>query len=357
MATSKIRLGIIGANVNNGWAPRAHFPALMALPDYEITAVCTAHEDTAKESAEKFGARLAFHDHQEMLRHPDIDAVAVVVRVPLHHRLTMDALEAGKHVYTEWPLGANLKETEEMAALASSKGVHTLVGLQRRVDPVYLYARELIAEGYVGEVVACHLRQIGAGGLVRTSDRTWQRDREMGASTLTIGFGHAIDAMCMCVGEFQEVSSVVSTQVSQWYESDTERMVDVTSPDNVLISGRLKSGAVVAAHVASVPYNGSGNRLEIYGRDGTLAIEGGSKLLGAKGDGSLEELPIPDKFTWVPDGVPRGPAFDVAQMWSRFANAIRDNKREEPDFESALVRHRLISAIETASETGQRQTL
>ena len=125
MVTNKLRVGVIGANVDYGWAPRTHLPALLALPEFELAAVCTAHEETARASAEKFGAPLAFHDHQEMVRHPDIDVVAVVVRVPLHHRLTMDALEAGKHVFVEWPLGANLQEAQEMADLAHARGVRT----------------------------------------------------------------------------------------------------------------------------------------------------------------------------------------------------------------------------------------
>src|SRR5919202_3365157 len=176
MGQERIRLGIIGANMRYGWGTRAHLPALARLPDYEVVAVCTAHRETAEETAKQFGVPLAFHDHHEMLRHPDIDAVAVVVRVPLHHRLTMDALRAGKHVLTEWPLGANLSEAQEMADLARAQGVHTMVGLQGRLAPAFLRLKELIEEGYVGEVLSCKLTQTRHGGLSRTSGKTWLRD-------------------------------------------------------------------------------------------------------------------------------------------------------------------------------------
>ena len=76
MATAKIRLGVIGANVSYGWTPRPHMPALANLPDFELAAVCTAHEETAGESAETFGAPLAFHDHREMLRQADLDRIS-----------------------------------------------------------------------------------------------------------------------------------------------------------------------------------------------------------------------------------------------------------------------------------------
>ena len=96
---AKIRVGIVGATVTpggSGWGANAHVPALHALPDFELKAVCTAHEETAKASAEAFGAELAFHDFEAMIAHPDIDLVAVVVRVPGHHGLVMSALEAGQ---------------------------------------------------------------------------------------------------------------------------------------------------------------------------------------------------------------------------------------------------------------------
>ena len=95
MLGDKIRVGIIGANVDYGWAPRAHLPAILALSEFAPAAVCTSHAETAAASKEKFGASFAFHDYQEMVRHPDIDLVSVVVRVPLHHEMTLAALDAG----------------------------------------------------------------------------------------------------------------------------------------------------------------------------------------------------------------------------------------------------------------------
>src|SRR3954454_5233307 len=150
----RIRLGFVGANVRASWASRAHFPALLASPDVELTAVCTTRPESAEEAREAFGAKLAFHDYQRMVASPEIDAVAVVVRVPSHYDPTRAAIEAGKHVYTEWPLGRTTAEAEELAALARAKGVQTAVGLQARVSPPLMYMKEQIESGYVGEVMA-----------------------------------------------------------------------------------------------------------------------------------------------------------------------------------------------------------
>src|SRR5215831_1688655 len=124
---NKIRLGFVGANVRANWASQSHFPALLSSPDVELTAVCTTRPESAAEAREAFGAKLAFHDFRAMVASPEIDAVAVVVRVPLHYEPTRAALEAGKHVFTEWPLGRTTAEAEELAALATSKGLQTTV--------------------------------------------------------------------------------------------------------------------------------------------------------------------------------------------------------------------------------------
>src|SRR5260221_11031047 len=129
-------------------------------------------------------------------------------------------MQAGKHVYCEWPLGANTKEAEDLAAVARKKKLHTMVGLQRRASPAYLHLRELVKDGYVGQVLSVNMVLMGSGVLTRTADRTWQRDVTLGANTLTITFGHVMDALCMVVGELSEWSPLVSTQVPQGFETD-----------------------------------------------------------------------------------------------------------------------------------------
>ena len=212
----KIRLGIIGANIHRGGAPRAHLPAIVASPEFELTAVCTTRMESAEESRQKYGAKLAFDDYHKMLAHPEIDAVAVVLRVPTHYQITKDALNAGKHVFTEWPLGATVEEATELADLAKTKGLRAVVGLQSRAAPAILHMKELVEDGYVGEIISCSMRLIRGGVLERPSGRTWPRDNELGAHTLTIAAGHSIDALRFVAGEFSEVSSIVSTQVDQW---------------------------------------------------------------------------------------------------------------------------------------------
>lgn len=357
----KIRLGFVGANVNSTWASQSHFPALMASPDVELTAVCTTRPESAEEARQAFGAKLAFHDFRTMVASPDIDAVVVVVRVPSHYEATKAAIEAGKHVFTEWPLGRNTAEAEELAALARDKGVQTAVGLQSRVSPALMYVKELIEAGYVGEMLSCHVTTMRGGGYNLPSSRTWQRDVTLGANTLTIANGHVIDALRFVAGDFARVACIVSTQVKQLYETDTERFVEVTSPDNVRVSGQLESGAAVSVHVGSVPWAGTGFRMEIYGREGTLVTTGRVssqrgemlRVQGAQRSNELQDLEIPERFVYVPSDFPLGDPFNVGQMYALFAEAVRTGENRLPTFDVAVDLHRFLDTIRQASEEGR----
>ena len=361
--SNKIRLGLIGASVQGTWSARSHLPALRARSDMELTAVCTTKAASAEAARQAYGAHMAFDDHRKMLAESGIDAVAVVVRVPSHYVPAKAALEAGKHVYCEWPLGRTTAEAEELAALAQAKGLVTAVGLQARVNPTLMYMKELVVGGFVGEMVAVHVSLLREGVLARPSHRTWQRDAALGANTLTIPNGHTLDAMRFVAGDISRLSAVVRTQVKQWRDTGTGEMLDVTAPDNVLVSGQLANGAVLSSHVGTIPYAGSGYRMEIYGRDGTLVASGEDSpqlsdivLHGAQGGNTLAPLPVPARFTFAAPGTPAGEPFNVGQMYTQFAQAIGGGDRRQPDFATAVELHRLIDGIQQASDTGREVT-
>jgi predicted dehydrogenase len=205
------------------------------------------------------------------------------------------------------------------------------------------------------------------GNLERPSNRTWQRDASLGANTLTIANGHVIDALRFVAGNFVRISCLVTTQAPQWYEPDTKQFVDVTSPDNVLVSGKLASGAVASVHVAAIPWAGGGFRMAIYGREGTLIATGDVSsqrglssqrgqtlsLKGARGSHELSELPIPERFVSVPADFPRGDPFNVGQMYTLFAEAIRTGQNRLPSFDTAVELHHFIDRIKQASDSGR----
>jgi predicted dehydrogenase len=354
-------VGIVGATVTqggSGWGANAHVPALKVLPGYELAAVCTSHEDTAKASVAAFGAKRGFHRYSDMTSSPDVDLIVVCVRVPGHKELVMGGLQAGKAVFCEWPLGATLAEAQEMAGLARQRSLKSIVGLQARSDPAVLYARDLVQGGHIGEVLTAHMTASAQAVLQRGPGRIWQGVRANGANTLTIAGGHAIDALCAILGEFAEVSARVTTRIPEWRDM-SGKAVSVDAPDSINVVGRMTSGAEVSVNIAAVP-NPTGNRLEIYGREGTLLIRGDgsfnigpSQVHGSRGKEPMSAMPVPAKYRVVPESTPAGQAYNVAQAYARAADALRGSGSFDVDFNLAVQRHKLIDAIERSSASGR----
>lgn len=377
----KIRVGIIGANPDKGWGSSVHIPAIQMVPDYELVAVCTTRTETAEASAKAFGARLAFTNAAELAQHPEVDVVTVCVKAPDHHAAALPALQAGKHVVCEWPLAANTAQADEMLALATQNRLHTAVGLQARMAPPLAYLRDLLAQGYVGRVVAAHMVcNLPGGGARRSREGLYVIHKENGATTLSIQGGHAIDAFRYCLGEFADVSAVVENMYPTITVIETGEEMAKSAPDQALVSGRLKSGAVAAIHINGGVVAGHGVSLTVYGENGTLSVVGQSPynfqmanltLWGAqKPERTLAPLPIPATYERVKipadfkgrppyPGVeiPRATVQNVAGLYAAFAQTLRSGQGSAPDFATGRSLHRLLDKLEYAAETGQRQAL
>src|SRR3954464_3417783 len=363
--TRKIRLGIIGANPDRGWAAQAHIPALKSLSDdFEITALSTTRRDSADAASKRFGVLAGFDNHQELVNSPAVDVVPVTVKVPYHLELATAALEAGKAVYCEGPLGNGLREAETLAALAKKQGVLAVAGLQARSAPSVAYVRELVKEGYLGEVLSTTLIGSGMGwGPTVEPFNAYLNDRKNGATMLSIAVGHTADALCHCLGEVRELSATMAMRRQTFTIAETGESKPMTADDQVAVSGLLEGGAAFSIHYRGGVSRGTNLLWEINGSEGDLQLTatGGQAQIwemdvrGGKGaQSSLEILPVPEQYRWAP---PQGPGTNVAQAYARFARDYREGTHLCPTFEDAVTRHRMLGAIETAAATGRRQTL
>ncbi len=350
-----VRVGLVGASAGPGWSSIAHVPALQAAAGIELAAVCTSRPESAMAAGEAYGVP-SFHDVRDLAASEDIDVVSVVVRVPKHHALVMAALEARKHVFSEWPLGANPAEAREMATRARRAGVVTAVGLQGRHDPSLTYIRQLHAEGWFGQILAVNVVMMAGGALAHSSADAWMGVKSNGANFMTIVGGHTIDAIAYCLSPFAELSASVATQLPEWRLSDTEETIPVDAPDSVIVSGALEGGAMVSLHGASVPYNASGWRMEIYGTEGTVvATTSGLPQItpitvsGARGSDPIVELALPAALT---DRFPGGPSGNVGRAYQHIAESITQGESFSPDFAHAARLHRLLEVVEQASAEG-----
>jgi predicted dehydrogenase len=361
-----LRVGIIGANPERGWALQSHLPGLVVLPEFEVTAVATTRAESAKATAELFGVRLAFADANELITSDEVDLVSISVKVPDHYNYVKAAIAAGKHVYCEWPLGANLEQATELAALADAAGIKHVVGLQGRKSTVVNYVRDLVADGYVGQVLSATLsvEMAGRGGPTVAADRVWATDKANGATTLSIIAGHNIDVLRYCLGGPKELDALVAVRYPEATVIETGAPVSVTSPDVVLVHGELERGGYVSINVQGGLPKGAGVVFEIQGTEGVLLVTGPGSLhlsdnaltlRGATGDAALVELDVPETYKIVPDDVPVGSARNIAGLYQAVADAIDHGSPVDPDFDTAVSLHHLLDTIERASTTKSRQ--
>src|SRR5437773_1420019 len=363
----RIRVGIIGANPDRGWAAVAHISALKSLShDFEITALSTSRRESADAASKLFGVPVAFDNHRDLVNRADVDVVAITVKVPYHLELATAALDAGKAVYCEWPLGNGLKEAQTLAALAKKKGVLAVAGLQARSAPSVAYVHDLIKQGYVGEVLSTTLIGSGMGwGPAVAPYNAYLNDMKNGATMLSIALGHAADALCHCLGEVRELSATMTVRRKSFTIAGTGERKPMTTEDQVGVSGLLEGGAAFSMHYRGGVSRGTNLLWEINGTDGDLQLTaaGGQAQIfeitvhGGKGaQSSLEVLPVPAQYRWSPpQGA--GPSTNVAQTYAHFARDYREDTHLCPTFDDAVTRHRMLNAIETAAATGQRQTL
>lgn len=351
----------------SSWAVKAHIPYLVETPHYSITAMQNSSQASAEKAIEDHGipGKIAtYGDPESIAADPNVDLVAVSVKVPLHARLLKPALEAKKDVFVEWPLAANLREAEELTALAKAKGVKTIVGLQARQDSSVRRAREIVQSGELGQIISTTMQ--GAGGVFKESidsSLEYLLPIENGANMVTIPVGHAVDALCYVLGEFQDLQATLANNFPKVKVVDAEgkvlRTVEKTSHDWMGVSGNLVNGGV-----ANIVYEG-GNSLtgksfywEIIGTEGALVLEGPHghvqmfhptlKIVKRGGkEAKLEEVKVevsskPMDFT-----------FNTGKAWNAF---VGQGDGSWATFEDAVVRHKMIDAIYRSNESGKRES-
>src|SRR5881394_2950011 len=358
-------VGIIGVSPVWGWAATAHIPALRALPNYQIRALSARSAESAREAGEAFGVSAVYSDHEQLVIQPDIDVVAVTVKVPHHRELVSAALAAGKAVYCEWPLGRDIDDARAMAALAAEKSVRTAVGLQARQAPAVEFVQQLLRDGYVGEVLSTTLVGLSIPGDVVGQPNAYMLDKTNGANLLTISVGHSLDTLNHVLGEFAGLSAVADLRRPLITIEETGEQIAKTAADQIAVIGTLTSGATASIHIREAVAGGTGFLWEINGTGGTLRITADAAypeiypltVAGAHGRNEPAELAVPAALTqkWPALTSLEGtPAFNVGRAYAAFAADIDNGTHTVPDFADAVRRHEVIAAIERSAASGAR---
>ncbi|HEX8058394.1 MAG TPA: Gfo/Idh/MocA family oxidoreductase [Novosphingobium sp.] len=352
MAEAPIRMGFAGANAERGWARDAHFPALQALAGLKVHAVSARTQDIAEGAAKAFGASKAYANSLEMARDHEVDVVAVTVKVPEHRAIVLAALEAGKHVYCEWPLAVDLAEAEELAAAAQKAGTHVAIGLQGGNALAVRHAAKLVREGAIGRPLTLRVVSSTAGwGAIAPPHYAYLQDRRNGATLASIAGGHTLAMVEAVAGAYEEVSARNSILRDRVEIAGTGEIVERTCADHMLIHGRHIGGCVSSVEITAG--ENTPLRFELRGTEGTLEIRGHHP--GGYQCGDLTVVTSPALETQPASELIglEGAAINVGQLHADFASDIRNGTRSVPDFEVAVRLTRLLDAIETASAQGR----
>lgn len=360
----RIRVGIVGANPDHGWGSGVHVRVIDRLPEFSLHAVCTTREESARRAASLFGAPLHFTRADQLACHPEIDLVSVCVKAPFHFDIARAALEAGKHVYCEWPLAITVEQAEELALLAKARGVKAMIGLHLRGAAPMRQAAKLIADGRIGPVNGVTLIARVFGPIMRAMAM-----RAGGTTLLSIYAGHLLDAVDHYFGGIVEIAARGAIHLPPIDETGAPIARDAF--DHLQFHGRLENGALFTVDLAGVSVTGMGCSWRIDGREGSLVLTNRAsdlpaiEALGlaiAEGGAPFEPLGIDPAFECnaIPGTPDRYPAYPgssasrealsaIGNLYGELAHAIRTDGPITPNFARAVEIQKLLARMDAGA--------
>ena len=211
-----LRVGIIGL----GGIARAHAAAIAELDNVEITAVADLFPEVREQFMSTWGVSKGYATHTGLLKDGAVDAVAITLGHQLHHRLTVDACNAGKHVLVEKPMAISLEQCDAMIEAADANGVKLMVGHTQHFYGTSLKAKEILDSGQLGPLmtVVCYMsKNWGFKGR-----RPQYRSRFHGGGMWLANGVHVVDRLMWLLGsQAAAVSAVLGTRAHYQASDDT----------------------------------------------------------------------------------------------------------------------------------------
>lgn len=379
----EIGIGVIGL----GWMGRVHTMAhrrvLEHFPDLGVRPRLVMAADVSRERrahGERVGFEATSEDWRAVVENPRVDAVSVTVPNAMHREIAVAAIEAGKHVWVEKPVGRGVPDTAAVAEAARRSGVVTTVGFCYRFAPAVQHARALIRAGAIGEVD--HYRGVFLADYANRPDAaaSWRFSRaDAGSGALGDLMAHAVDMAHHLVAPITRLSGRTATMVprrpklpvgegTHFSRVAGAELVDVDNEDWAGALFEFEGGTLGSLEASRVIVGPRVQmRFEVHGTGGALSweLERMNELerfrLSDDGDEGyttiLAGAQHPDFAAFQPGaGVPMG-YDDLRVLEARsFLASVRDGEQREPGVEEMLACARVLDAIERSAASGAWET-
>lgn len=262
-----VRYGVIGCGAI---AQRRHIPEAVANERAEVVAIADPVRGRARSVGEGIGAE-AYTDYKKMLKEQDLDAVVVCGPNHLHAPMAIDVFKTKRHVLVEKPMATTRAEAKKMIAASKQARKYLMVGMNQRLMPPHVKAKEVLDSGRVGKPIAFEtsFKHPGPDGWSVDGAKSWFFKKIPAVMGVTGDLGvHKADLMRWLLGEeFVLAGGVIST-----LDKRTEKGRLIPLDDNAYITLKTRSGVVGSMNISWTNYGGEDNGTTIFCSKGVVKI-------------------------------------------------------------------------------------
>ena len=343
MTSQDITIGIIGAG---GIVRQRHMPGLATIPGVRVLAVSNRTRASGERFAHEYHVPHVLDDWRQLVTMPEIDAVWIGTWPYMHHPMTVAALDAGKHVFSQARMAMNVHEAREMLRKAHERPqLVTMLCPPPNGMKGDALMRKLVGEGYLGKLYNLLVRDLGTAYMDPEAPLCWRQIWSLsGYNTLALGI--YAERLHGWFGTARKVVALDRTFIPERTTSEG-KIGKAERPESVAICAELENGALAHYFFSGVARHSGHSMVEAYGSEGTLIYDMTTdEIKGARaGEKGLQPIPIPP---------------ELAREWTveaDFIAGIREGKKPSPSFEDGVKYMEFTEAVFRSVERGSVVTL
>ena len=348
-SNGRIRVGFIGAG---GIVRQRHVPGLKAIPGVEFVGVVNSTPESTARAAQEFGIARRFESPEALIGSDEIDVVWIGTQPYLHSKLSIAALEAGKHVFCQARMAMDYADARRLYDVWRRSNLTATIC----APPHYMRGdrviRRLLREGFVGQPYNVTVRSYADTYHDASKPVHWRQIGHIsGVNTLDVGM--LIEVVHRWLGYTRRVTALGRTLIPARPPAEVTQgrgSTRVDRPDTLTVAAEMENGALFSGLWSGVAQFGAEpNAIEIFGSDGTIRYlsgtdaPGSGQILAARaGDSALREVAIPEA---------------EARSWTveaDFIAAVRQGRRDpEPSFWDGLKYMEFTDAVDRSLREGR----